>query len=583
MKCKVCGAYNEDYLEYCKNCAEPLTPDAKDTSSEKAAADKSSAPNAWSFVNSPTWSKPDFSANSVSEDDVPEEYLTNEAEPGFSGELASASNPASVPPRPGAAKLNSVRTYANAVIPCPKCGSPLADGQRFCNTCGAKLAFAPAAASASYAQEQPAQTPSPAAAIRYADPIDESMFSYHSDQDEDAPSPPRRSSGKSRGHSRKRKNNSPLFWIVAGVLIVAIVVLGSVLIAKNVDFGSLFSKSPITKDVVVEPTTTSTGEAAYNITVFAKKNSTVHFEGGSIVKESPVTGKSITLCIPEQVWIPSEPVDGATVEIYPDVTVIAKDGTEYPVVFYEPIIITVPTLTLTVTSPNTPSFTADSLEVPMSGVIDDTTASVYVNDVQLTVDETGKFESTYTLPSAGTNTVNVEARKNGYAIARQTFDITYTASATQTNLPSSTNTNTGAATSAATLIAYANTDKLNVRSEPSSDGTKLGTLALCQKVYVIESDVGNDWSKIIYNNTEAYASKVYLNSVGDPTTYITKTATVNTDNLNARSTDSSSGTVVTKLANGTKVSYIKDMGSDWSMIEYNEQILFVATNYLTIS
>ena len=27
MKCKVCGAYNEDYLEYCENCAAPLTPD----------------------------------------------------------------------------------------------------------------------------------------------------------------------------------------------------------------------------------------------------------------------------------------------------------------------------------------------------------------------------------------------------------------------------------------------------------------------------------------------------------------------------------------------------------------------------
>ena len=24
MKCKVCGAINEDYLEYCENCAAPL-------------------------------------------------------------------------------------------------------------------------------------------------------------------------------------------------------------------------------------------------------------------------------------------------------------------------------------------------------------------------------------------------------------------------------------------------------------------------------------------------------------------------------------------------------------------------------
>ena len=32
MKCKVCGAYNEDYLEYCEKCAAPLT---ADTESEK--------------------------------------------------------------------------------------------------------------------------------------------------------------------------------------------------------------------------------------------------------------------------------------------------------------------------------------------------------------------------------------------------------------------------------------------------------------------------------------------------------------------------------------------------------------------
>ena len=35
MKCKVCGAYNEDYLEYCENCAAPLTPDEPEPAPEQ--------------------------------------------------------------------------------------------------------------------------------------------------------------------------------------------------------------------------------------------------------------------------------------------------------------------------------------------------------------------------------------------------------------------------------------------------------------------------------------------------------------------------------------------------------------------
>ena len=140
-----------------------------------------------------------------------------------------------------------------------------------------------------------------------------------------------------------------------------------------------------------------------------------------------IRDRPITLCVPEAVWVPSEPVEGNTLEIYPDITVIAKDGTETPVTFAEPIVISVPTLNLSVTAPNTPSFETATPDITFSGVVDDPTSAVYVNDMQFTVDEAGAFEGVYTLETEGTHTINVEARKNGYAIARQTFQaVSYT-------------------------------------------------------------------------------------------------------------------------------------------------------------
>ena len=127
-------------------------------------------------------------------------------------------------------------------------------------------------------------------------------------------------------------------------------------------------------------------------------------------------------------------------------------------------------------------------------MVDDPTSAVYVNDMQFTVDEAGAFEGVYTLETEGTHTINVEARKNGYAIARQTFQVTYSTGAATT--PGTTGGGTSASTpgtlpSGATGVGYVTSNDLNVRSEASSgsDDTILGKLALNQKVFIMEKDV----------------------------------------------------------------------------------------------
>ncbi|MCR5808994.1 MAG: hypothetical protein K6G56_05475 [Clostridiales bacterium] len=66
MKCARCGFENPDYLEYCENCAAPLQ-------------QRKQAPTgpSWGFVKAPVWADPDFSADSVSEDDVPADFVSD--------------------------------------------------------------------------------------------------------------------------------------------------------------------------------------------------------------------------------------------------------------------------------------------------------------------------------------------------------------------------------------------------------------------------------------------------------------------------------------------------------------------------
>lgn len=626
MKCKVCGANNEDYLEYCENCAAPLNESAG-TADNTGGMPREE--RTWGFVASPDWSKPDFSANTVSEEDIPTGFQPQSFRPRFNAAKGGPAPAAPQAPAPQQAqpkapssvrrdaeqsqsgsKRNSVRTYAKPAAVCPSCGAALTPGQRFCNSCGQKLEeTAPARAAAPAVSTAPIAASAAAGGIKYADPLDEDMFSFSYDDEEEerprrkknvkkasAPARPVGGAKRSRKRSGLAVDKSMIYWIAAGVLVIAMIVMGVVLANKTYGsvggfFASIFDSSPVTKEPVIEKITTENGDPAYNITIYAKRGSTVRFTGGTISKDIPVeSSKPIILSVPEAVWIPSEPVETDKLEVFPDITVISKDGTETPVAFAEPIVIDIPTLSLSVTAPNTPTFETAAADVTFSGVVGDPTSAVYVNDMQLTVDESGAFEGAYTLTAEGENTVNVEARKNGYAIARQTFTVNYGTTAPSTTTPGAAAPGTtaggtaapGAMPAGATAVGYVTTDGLKIRSQPNadSDDTVLGTLPLNTKIYIVEKDAGNSWAKVLYNGSEAYASNLYINLVD---TYTVKDATITTDKLKGRASGSSSGEVVVEFPLNTKVSYIKDVGSGWSMIEYDGKILFAATQYLSIS
>ena len=136
-----------------------------------------------------------------------------------------------------------------------------------------------------------------------------------------------------------------------------------------------------------------------------------------------------------------------------------------------------------------------------------------------------------------------------------------------------------------TTTKVVNTDSLNVRSGPSTSYKILGKINKGIKVQVISEE--NGWSKILYNNKEAYVSSRYLDSSNSSNNgsndssvgTVKETKVVNTDSLNVRSGPSTSYSKLGTLAKGTKVGVISE-SNGWSKILYNNKEAYVSSQYL---
>ena len=149
---------------------------------------------------------------------------------------------------------------------------------------------------------------------------------------------------------------------------------------------------------------------------------------------------------------------------------------------------------------------------------------------------------------------------------------------------SSDNSNNNSSNSTIKETKEVNTDSLNVRTGPSTSYSKLGTLSKGTKVGVISES--NGWSKILYNNKEAYVSSQYLSKISSGSTddntsnTVKETKEVNTDSLNVRSGPSTSYSKLGTLSKGTKVGVISE-SNGWSKILYNNKEAYVSSQYLS--
>jgi len=442
MVCKQCGAYNEAGKKYCSVCGALLVADMPGKSAEPRKNAETDRPS-WGFVPSPSWPKPNFDINSV--DELPEEEPTVTLHQPTPEEQADA----------GASSYNEPpEAYP--------CGQAPVRGFRPVTQSGR---FEPA----SFRQQPGSEQPIGSAGGYDADQNGYGQEGYPrtpqrpplyrmEDEDEAYSPPPRKrtppphtgkgvsrpkSSSGSLGRRRGRNNRNTVFYIVAAVLVVLLVVFGTILVNRNYSgyggfFRNVFGGSPILKDAVQTEGKNDAGVDCYIITVFVREGNTVTVRVGDQEK-SVVVGRDNKqeIRIPKASLLAAEPVDGTTAQVVPDISVTTKDGEVVPLKI-PAITVAAPALTLSLTEPSASSITVGKPEVPVSGKVDDGTVAVSVEGTALTVAEDGTFTGSYTLPDLGVYTLTVEARKNGYQIAKQTINVDYSQAAATLTFTKST-------------------------------------------------------------------------------------------------------------------------------------------------
>ncbi len=550
MKCKVCGAYNEDYLEYCEKCAAPLTADEEPEQVEETqqpennqnkgqdyqsyVASTGETPPAWGFVKAPNWPKPDFDANTVTEDDIPQGYGAR-----FNPRPAGSTAPKMTALNDDENFTNNVRVH--------KAEKPQAT----------RTAVQP---SRKHEQEAPAQaakstveytdndidgvvspvrstktrqtvnkvTKTPLKNIEEDIDIDDDDYGYDEDEYDDDDRHSRRGNGKNSSGGLKK---NILFIAAAAALVILIAILGVVYVNKvhGGDFSKFisctFGGDPITRTPTIEAWETDDGDPAYLITIYAKRNYTVRYSNGDIQLERTIekNQRYIPFVVPQSILVPDEPLDVAQYSVKPDFfTVISSSGEETKVEIDEVITIDIPAIELNVSQPSVTDFSVDSPVVPIAGSVSDNTVGVFINDEQIAIDEAGNFSTTYTLPGEGVTAITIEARKNGYQTASAVFNATYSSGGTATTDPTgqtSTSTDTQTQTQASNVEFSVNSDV--TRAAATSTMTVSGTMEAGATISV--SGVELDGSVTQDSNAGTFSFTVKTANVGIYEAVITAT------------------------------------------------------------
>ncbi len=122
------------------------------------------------------------------------------------------------------------------------------------------------------------------------------------------------------------------------------------------------------------------------------------------------------------------------------------------------------------------------------------------------------------------------------------------------------------------------TDTVNVRSSDSEEADKVGKAQAGTELRRIEDRV-NGWSKVIFEDKEAYIKSDYLEvvTVQETTTEVVGTVTATT-NVNVRSQASQESDRIGSAQTGTSYSLLEDQG-EWYKIDYNGTTGYVKAEF----
>ena len=135
-----------------------------------------------------------------------------------------------------------------------------------------------------------------------------------------------------------------------------------------------------------------------------------------------------------------------------------------------------------------------------------------------------------------------------------------------------------------TMLARA-TDVVNIRSSDSETADRLDRAIVGQEFTVLEQK-GNGWSRIKYNNRDAYIKSEFLeiiSEIGGTETASSVTAIgkvkVKSSGVRIRSTPSTSGDILGTVNTGERFDLVEEVNG-WVKIKYNNQIGYIRNDFV---
>lgn len=162
--------------------------------------------------------------------------------------------------------------------------------------------------------------------------------------------------------------------------------------------------------------------------------------------------------------------------------------------------------------------------------------------------------------------------------------------ATSTVSKTSTSSSSSSTNSSSTKNVYTTTVNLNMRTKASTSGSPILTIPKGKEIQYISKS--GSWYRVKYGSKTGYVSSSYIKATKvstpaakppttkPPTTNATSKTYKTTENLNLRSSASTSGKILVTIPKNKTVKYISTSGS-WYRVQYGNQTGYVSSKYLS--
>lgn len=454
MKCPRCGYENVDGAVFCAKCAMRLDGEAGYGTGFGESVNP--VPN---IVAGPKWARPEFSADSVSEDDVPDDFVSeySAAELKPDRERMRAAEEAAERARRAAEEAEE-RRIAEAQREADRRAAeengsdfgfferkpaetedrfgsdPFAEGRR------AAMAFEDEPANRFEDESDDFDDELDVRPVRKQEkkglaPFFGGLFKHkekprtapaydddYSDDDDDYEPKRYKKSGGSFFSNKNTMNIAiRIAAIVAVLAVLALIIFGIVSLAKSC---ANRNNSPTGTNKVPIIEANPDDQSSYFVTIYAKEGKVLIYETSDGTRKEVTVPSSgfVKFRVPVSSLMPNEPVDGTTYAAKPKVYIKNDDGTETLIDNIEPIMLQIPTINIRFDNADT--IVSEDGKVDISGHVDLIATILTVNGETVEIGQDGAFSHTVRYEETGDYTIEVEGRLAGHQIYRHSFNVT---------------------------------------------------------------------------------------------------------------------------------------------------------------